>query len=303
MPESREILDADLVAFDPAGDQLMVLRNGDQLYRVNGWDIIATAATAAMALSDLIGRMTVAPSSDVKAMMSRLIAELMAAGIWARLDALWILASHDAQAARLNWKSSAYNLTAINSPPFTVNKGYKNAPGTNVSYLTTGFTGGTAGDNWQLNSATAGVYSPVNGINDEGVLLGASDMYVESGLTDPGVRLIPRYHGSGGGGVNTTSNSSVMSLSPWTAPGSYIATRNRAEDTLLYENGTLRNTFPTPSRANSLPVYLLAENFGGGSSFHSDDMLNVAFVGGGLTQPQIATLHAALSRYLTSIGA
>ncbi len=90
----------------------------------------------------LLSRMTVTPSTARKQLIDALIATLVGAGIWAKLDALYLLAAHDAQAARLNWIADRYNLTAVNSPTFTTDRGYA---GTGAAmYLDTGFNPATA---------------------------------------------------------------------------------------------------------------------------------------------------------------
>lgn len=51
----------------------------------------------------LMARMTTAPSASRARAIATLVRTLKAAGIWSKLDLLYILAAHDAQAARLNW--------------------------------------------------------------------------------------------------------------------------------------------------------------------------------------------------------
>ncbi|WP_062228782.1 Com family DNA-binding transcriptional regulator [Aureimonas frigidaquae] len=72
----------------------------------------------------LLARMTMAPAAARRQLISVLVADLKAAGIWARLDGFWMLAAHDAQAARLNWCSAAMDLVPMNGPAFTQDRGY-----------------------------------------------------------------------------------------------------------------------------------------------------------------------------------
>lgn len=69
-------------------------------------------------------RLTNQPTDARKALYNTLIVSLKDAGVWAKLDSLYVLAAADAQAARQNLVANLYNLTASGSPAFTVDRGY-----------------------------------------------------------------------------------------------------------------------------------------------------------------------------------
>lgn len=100
----------------------------------------------------LLARMSVQPTTTRTGQINALVKALKTAGVWAKLDCLYLLAAHDAQAARLNWKSSNYDLTLINSPVFTLDRGYQ-GDGT-TSRLGSGFNPVTAGGLFSLNNAS-----------------------------------------------------------------------------------------------------------------------------------------------------
>ena len=65
--------------------------------------------------------MSVQPTNARKALIDALITSLKSAGVWAKLDVLWIPAAHDSQAGRLNWKSpGTFTLAEVSSPTFTL---------------------------------------------------------------------------------------------------------------------------------------------------------------------------------------
>lgn len=69
-----------------------------------GWTQPVYEIYEAQAETDaLVARMEIAPSAARKKLIDDLIVELKSWGIWQKLDLLYILAAHDAQAARLNW--------------------------------------------------------------------------------------------------------------------------------------------------------------------------------------------------------
>lgn len=85
------------------------------------------------------------------------VRDLVAAGIWERLDLLYVLAAHDAQAAGLNWVNpGSYSLTETNAPTFLPYRGYE-TDGL-ASYLDTGFAPATDGVTFQQDDASLFVY-------------------------------------------------------------------------------------------------------------------------------------------------
>ncbi|MFG1427601.1 hypothetical protein [Roseixanthobacter glucoisosaccharinicivorans] len=63
--------------------------------------------------ASLLTRMSVPPSPARRTQIDMLVKSLLAAGLWTKLDALYLLAAHDAQAARLNlipWTGTVTNL-------------------------------------------------------------------------------------------------------------------------------------------------------------------------------------------------
>ncbi len=305
--EIRDPSDCPEVVFNPATDRLLAVR-GDGLFRVDEMDFLsasaAAAAEASVLLNALVARMTVAPSTDRKRAMVRLIASLLTAGVWDRLDALWLTAAHDAQAARLNWIADRYNLTAINSPAFTVDRGYKGDG--SAAYLTTGFIGGGASDKSQQDSATVGATIRQASVSGTRVIIGATDTTAPSG--SGGTRLMTRYDSGGGTyvsmmAVNDSSNSAAVG-GALMALGTYTITRTSAATSDWYLGATLQATRASPSLAPTTEVYLLADHFiTGAANFLATEEISAAFAGGGLTATQVAGLTAALGIYHTTLGA
>ena len=93
-----------------------------------GYDAAATA---------LFARMTTQPSANRKQLISDLITEFKACGAWSVIEGCWMFAAHDEQASRLNWKSSAGTMVAVNAtlPAFTVDRGHTI---TNANYMRSG---------------------------------------------------------------------------------------------------------------------------------------------------------------------
>lgn len=110
---------------------------------------------------ELFDRFTTPPTTDRRVLINALIKSLIQAGIWDKLDAFYMLAAADAQSSLLNWVSTSYNLTAINSPAFVTDRGYTGDGST--SYLETSFNPTTAvGAKFTQNAASQGLWSLTN---------------------------------------------------------------------------------------------------------------------------------------------
>jgi len=264
---------------------------------------LANIITARVPEADLlIDTMTVRPQGNRAFLISDTIRRLKAADIWAKLDVLWMLAAHDAQAGRLNWKAPAsFALTAVNSPTFTADRGYQGDGST--SYLNTGWNPATNGVNYTLNSACTGVYHNTTGGagNDAHVSMGSSDLTNAS--------FIVAHAGSSGNimrvRVNTaTSYNGTATIT--TRVGLTVADRSSSILTTLYRDAVAVDTTSNASSAiASQPVYLLTLNVAGspGATNYTTARLATAFNGASLTTTQHTALHAINNAYLNSMGA
>lgn len=73
----------------------------------------------------LFAAMTSAPDATRKGVINTCIKALKDAGIFTKIDALWLLAAGNAHDAGLSWINPAtFALTAVNSPTFTTDRGY-----------------------------------------------------------------------------------------------------------------------------------------------------------------------------------
>lgn len=99
----------------------------------------------------LIARMSPAPNPSRAMLIASTYDRMAARSYWTKLDCLYLLAAHNSQASRLNWKANEFNIAVSGSPTFATDRGWVGALS---SYLDTGFAPSTAGRNYALNSAT-----------------------------------------------------------------------------------------------------------------------------------------------------
>jgi len=243
----------------------------------------------------LVARMSLAPTAARVQAIDTLVRALLAAGIWAKLDALYLMAAHDEQAARLNWVSAAYTMTAVNSPTFTVDRGF-NGNGT-TSYLDTTFNPvAAAGAKFVRDSAFLGIWSLTESAinsNDIGTFNGATGATIHARLTSN------LFNGFANGGAL------VADASP-TSRGFFAWSRPNASTADKYINGVRTRTLATTSTAlNNLPFYVGGINQSGTISGLNPRQYACVVIGGALSLEEVAALYAALRSYLShpTIGA
>jgi hypothetical protein len=226
----------------------------------------------------LFARMTNTPSVGRKRLMDTLIKALIAAGVWASLDGLWVPAAADAQAASLNWVAN--NAVTLNGGiTFTADRGYT-GNGT-TGWIDTGVTPALA----VHNSNAAGVYmnQDVN-LNSGQLAAGSIEVFVKA--------TGPQLQGFSEG------SSAFVSVVDGT--GYSALTRTDGTTITLQKNATQTASAHSSSGFSGLPTSLMS--IAGGVALSTGRMA-AAHVGSGLTTTQLSNLYAALLSYLTNIGA
>jgi hypothetical protein len=245
--------------------------------------------------STLFARFTTPPTDARKTLISNLIIALKAADVWSKLDAFYVMAAHDAQAARQNWIRDAFNLTAVSSPSFTVDRGY--ATNGTTSYLNTGYTPATDGVNFTQNAASLGIWSredSVNTGNDIGGREGATSRQTAIILRPTTTTLHARINlGNANGSI--ASNSSL---------GFFVASRDDASTIRTYRDGSLLGTGSYASTDPSpQPLFIGASNTNGTATAFQAREYAASMAGASLDAAQNANLYAALNTYMQAVGA
>jgi hypothetical protein len=243
--------------------------------------------------------MTVTPSFARQTLINALVGSLKTAGVWSKLDALYLLAAHDAQAARLNAKAPAsFALTVVSSPVFTVDHGYKGTGlgSTAGGYLTSPFTPSTAGGQWTQNSAHLGVY--VRTACSSVASVQAAEIGVSSG---PAAYIFTKH--ATAGNISTALDDTTISSTAGGMPnglGHFCTSRTASTGYAKYHDGVAQAAATVTS--TGLPgssVSILRAT----TTSYSDAELCAAHWGGGLTATEAGDLRAALHTYLAAIGA
>lgn len=236
----------------------------------------------------LINAMTVRPSNGRIIQINQCITALIAGGVWAKCDIIYMLAAHDAQAARLNWKTPASNtLAVVNSPVFQANKGYT---GDGVSALLTASYTNTLLLQNDAHISAFGLTSASAGVND----------FSLTNVT-PAQRAAVRTRSSTLGGAIVSSSTSINAATSTDAiPRMLAANRTVSTDYDVYSNGVFSNNIVNTSTAT---VITAAHFLGNGVSSFSNRQIAFGSAGGALTALQHASLYSAVRVYLQAVRA
>ncbi|RYD91930.1 MAG: hypothetical protein EOP61_26620 [Sphingomonadales bacterium] len=238
------------------------------------------------AAAALIARMSEAPGAARVSLIDAAVRALKAGGVWEKLDCCWVMAAHDAQAGRLNWKGAANMLTALGGMPgFTADRGYQGDGATQL--LDTGFipgTGVTLQDShhlsvWCLSEA----YDNIAQIGSDTLSIA-----VRTSIDTIATR-------SASAGVDAGASPDGRGL--------WLLSRASGSGYSRYRNGVLADA---PVAASSAfggvhPVYVCGRNASGTPAYNSK-MIAAVTIGGALNAAEQAVLHRALGAYLAALG-
>lgn len=233
----------------------------------------------------LIARFTAAPTYGRKSIITDLVVELKAAGIWEGLRWLHIFAAHDAQAACLNWKTAAGgDVAVVGSPSFGVDRGFKGD--------------GVGGYLSILSVASA----PQNGANIDNFSLGVWVMDIEQSLARFGImrsgnrtHITPRIAtGAISGRIN--SNATLTG-------GAYMDKMLIGMDTAGPQQSMYINGEIFMSGAKSLNNYAVPIQYLNASGEYHDGGVMAGYASVSLDDAGHRAMYRAIERYLSAVGA
>lgn len=239
----------------------------------------------------LFSRFSTPPTGARKALINTYITSLVSAGIWAKLDALYLFAAADTQGAGLNWVQNLYNCTLVSSPTFTADRGYT-GNGTSA-YIDSGFNPASASSpKYVQNDASVALWSRTSGtstVSDAGEFDGTDGTSILCrGLTDN-----TNFRVNNASGINT-----VGAVTDGT--GLFSVRRTAPNALKAYRNGVSLGTDGATSTAvNSLTVKFLTAT----AATFSSRQLAMGRIGQSLTDAEEVTFYNSTLAYLQGVGA
>lgn len=243
----------------------------------------------------LVAAMTTAPSAARKIVINDFIKALKDGGVWDQLDLLYVLAAHDSQAARLNWKNpGTYTASVGGTPTFTTDSGY--APTAGTHYLDTGWDASNNGVNFTQNDACVFARSNNNTRFDAGGIFGNN--YSVSGT---GAVYINPWNAS----INTVSHginsSATNTFSPGNASGLFLLNRTASGNYDIYrENSSLGNQATASNALSAVDFRILTQ--GAPPDFANRREVSLAGCGGSLDSTARTALYDGFEAYRTALG-
>lgn len=252
---------------------------------ISGAFTVATVENAEA--SALALRFATEPGDLRRGLIDDCIGAVKAAGLWSKLDAFYMLAAHDAQAAQCNWVQDAFNLTPVNGPAFEADRGYTGVPATQ-GHLDTGFNDLTGSALWSQDNMCAGAYVNLAPPSTNSFLSLAGATSVRIGATSS--QLNTRVHCS--------SSFNIGFANP--LPAHVAVTRDSATTARCVRNGAqvgpVFSLASTPSSNSNVTLFRSGGVYNG-------DRVACLHLGGALSNAELANLYAAILAYLTPLGA
>lgn len=238
----------------------------------------------------LFARFTTPPDATRKTLINNLIVALKAAGVWSKLDALYLTAAADSQAARRNWIADAFNLTAVSSPTFVADRGYTGDGST--SYLETSFNPSTASGKLVQDSATLFTWVRTEVAENRGDIgVTVTNVLQVQARRTAGEIDCEINNGSTGGLRTAVATSIGLSLGTRTANGARALYRNA---------GLIKSDTQASTGLNNDTISILANRAGGS---YSTKQSAASGFGSGFTLQNVTDLYNALNTYLVAVGA
>jgi len=221
-----------------------------------------------------------APSAAQQTLQNTLVTDLKTAGVWDKLDALYIMANDgSSEFGLLNWASpSTFALSEIGQLTFTSNQGFTGGSGANINtginmgVDTTQFNQSTLNGSfggWSYNTKTPSGQALMGDELDVNNLRGGSADSIFGERAGSSTLVSGLYH------MNADGTDSAQYIN-----GSQIVT-----ETL----GPLQTTTNT--------MHLLSE---GGTTAYSTDTISIFFIGGDLSA-EASDLYNAFNTYMSAL--
>jgi hypothetical protein len=237
----------------------------------------------------LFANMTVAPNDERRRVINRLIRSLKVAGVWPKMDGLYLFAAHAESAALINWKNpGTFNGTNVSSTAFTADRGFTGDGA--ADHIATGFNPSTAGGAYAQDDAHLAVWANLElaGTTCEVGCINVNAAILRARLAAGSIEAF----------VNATAADSTAVAS---SIGLALATRTSSTAVQIYKNGV---SLATPTRSSTaLPnanITFLART---GNAQFSSNQLSYGSFGASLSVDQAAAHYAAVLAYLQAVGA
>jgi hypothetical protein len=236
-------------------------------------------------------------SSGRRTLLLTLINNLKAAGVWKKLDRLWIFAAENSQSALIDLVALD-QASAVNSPTFTTDRGY--AGNGSTSYIDTTYNAYTQGSNFVAASKHIGIWD--NTSRGYAVNVGTG-VYTDTS-NDNSLFLYNYAFTPNGFGYRLGDSFRSGAYAVPSSQGFFIAQTNAYESWPAYYNGASLGTFLSGwgSTIVNVSFFVGGQNGNGTLINPTSDQFSMVSYGGGLTPPEAHFFYTHLRTYMTAVG-
>lgn len=241
----------------------------------------------------VIGRMNATPSDTRKGLINNLISALISGGVWSRLDALWVMAAHDSQAAAVNWISGNFTAAQVNSPVFTADRGF--AGNGTSSYLNTGYVPGAVGTQATPEDHVGGV------VVQSGI--GMNNNFVFGNTT---FALTPQNSASfiTARSANTNTTLGTVTVPTDVGHSTFMRINDGSLNVRFYRNGVFNSQSARGlGSLSNEALYVGGLNNANTFTLGNTRRVSILYGGKSLTDTQLMAAQNAFNTYLTAVGA
>lgn len=240
----------------------------------------------------IIGAMSPAPNAARQSLINTTVIALKAAGLPPKIDSLQVYAAHADQPARLDWMNPSRVATAVNSPTFTVDRGF--AGDGLTSYVDTNYNPVTAGVNYTLNSAMVGIRMN----SDPTARAGSNTGNGSANFTV--LNISTRF----GLNINDITADSAPSIAAGVRYGFGVRSSSTIKGAYRSTSGTVSlvgNVARSSTSIFSRNFYVGAANFNPAGEFVSYEH-SMFVAGAGLTLSELQSIVTIMDAYMTAVG-
>jgi hypothetical protein len=234
-----------------------------------------------------------------QALVNNLIVGLKADGIFTKLDRLWLFAGEDQPSALTDIIANSL-ATAVNSPTFTVDRGY--AGDASTSYIDTGYNP-TGGPNYVQDSAQFSVWDNTSrGVNSQvpiGVRkIGGGNLFAEMEPFTADVGGNKSFGRINSDGFNDLAATVADAIGFWQV------NRSGASAAQLYLNGSsiATDNLNSSSGIPNFNFFVCGDNNAGTLLSPTSDQISAAAMGGSLNGTESGNFYSRLRTYMTAVG-
>lgn len=267
-----------------------------------GIDAFNPAGISDVDAQTYIDAMSVTPSGARQTIIIQFFLDIKGLGdfgtdnIFSKMDLAYLLAADAEQAALLDIKRG-FDATAINSPTFTVDRGFTAA---STRYVQTNWVPSTDASNFTLNDACMGSYERTNEAAGSSYMFGAQNTSTPFDFTI----WIPRNASDQiRPGIHNATNALILDNST-ESRGLWVVRRTGATALQVFKNGSSFATgTDTSGSLNSIEIYMLADNQGGTAVMAGTRQISFFFAASSLSTTEQTNLFNSVETYMDAIGA